>query len=88
MLEEDPRVLFDQFQRQARDYVASPGVIKALELDRMCMKLYPLVARRLSATTLSNQIRDFGRGLPRREADELAALLDEILETAREAGLT
>jgi len=88
MLEEDPRVLFEQFQRQATDYVASPGMMKALELDQVCMKLYPLAARKLGSTTLSNQIRDFGRGLPRRELDELAALLDEILATAREVGLT
>lgn len=87
MLEEDPQVLFDQFVPKARSYVESPGVMAALELDKICMKLYPVVARKLGDTTLSNQIRDFGRGLPRKEASELAVLLDEILENARLQGL-
>ncbi len=87
MLAEDPQALFDQFVPKAKSYVQSPGVMAALELDRICMKLYPVVARKLGNTTLSNQIRDFGRGLPRKEAGELAALLDEILENARQEGL-
>lgn len=87
MLAEDPQALFDQFVPKARSYVQSPGVMAALELDRICMKLYPVVARKLGNTSLSNQIRDFGRGLPRKEADELAVLLDEILENARQEGL-
>jgi len=87
MLAEDPQALFDQFVPKARSYVQSPGVMAALELDRICMKLYPVVARKLGNTSLSNQIRDFGRGLPRKEADELAVLLEEILENARREGL-
>ncbi len=87
MLVEDPQALFDQFVPKARSYVESPGVMAALELDRICMKLYPVVARKLGDTALSNRIRDFGRGLPRKEADELAVLLEEILEHARQQGV-
>ena len=87
MLVEDPQALFDQFVPKAKAYIRSPGVMAALELDQICMKLYPLVARKLGDTNLSNQIRDFGRGLPRREAGELAQLLEAILENARHQGL-
>jgi hypothetical protein len=87
VLEENPQALFDQFVPKARAYLEQPGVMAALELDRICMKLYPVVARKLGNTSLSNQIRDFGRGLPRKETDELAVLLEEILENARQEGL-
>ncbi len=88
MLADDPQALFDQFVPKARSYVASPGVMAALELDGICERLYPLVARKLGHTELSNRIRDFGRGLPRREPEELQLLLEEILALAGEAGLT
>ncbi len=87
MLAEDPQALFDQFVPKARAYVEAPGMMAALELDDLCAKLYPLVARKLDDTALSSKIRDFGRGLPRKPPDELARLLDEILESARRAGL-
>ncbi len=88
MLSEDPQLLFDAFVLQARDYVAAPSIKTALELDRQCMQLYPLVARVLKDMELSNQIRDFGRGLPRKESSELAQMLEDILVAAGDAGLT
>lgn len=87
MLAEDPQRLFDEFAPLARAYIKAPGVMKALELDKVCMKLYPVVARKLEDLTLANRIREFGRNLPRKEADELAVLLEEIFAGARQAGL-
>ncbi len=88
MLADDPQALFDQFVPKARDYVASPGVMAALELDAICERLYPLVARKLGDMALANAIRDFGRGLPRKGEAELARLLEEILARARACGLS
>jgi len=88
MLAEDAQALFDQFVPKARAYVESPGVMAALELDGLCERLYPLVARKLGSTDLANHIRDFGRGLPRKGEEELRALLEEILVLADEQGLT
>ncbi|WP_456375111.1 hypothetical protein [Thiolapillus sp.] len=88
MLLEDPQVLFDQFVPQAKAYLDSPGVMAALELDAICAKLYPVIARVLENVELSNQIRDFGRNLPRKEIDELRAMLDSILADAKTAGLS
>ena len=88
MIEEDPQALFDRFLSRARDYLASPGMVAALELDDICMTLYPLVIRRLEDAELSTKIREFGRSLPRRDATELASLLDEIVSAAaRHQGL-
>ena len=87
MLNNDCQSLFDQFVPMARKYLEAPGVMAALELDQLCMKLYPAVAREKQDQALSNMIREFGRGLPRKEADELAAMFDEIIEQARVAGL-
>ncbi|WP_041069569.1 hypothetical protein [Thiolapillus brandeum] len=87
MLNDDCQSLFDQFVPMARQYLDSPGVMAALELDQLCMKLYPAVAREKQDQELSNMIRDFGRGLPRKEADELAVMFDGIIEQARVAGL-
>lgn len=84
---DDPQPLFDQFLPKARRYVESPGVMAALELDGICEKLYPLVARKLGDTALSNRIRDFGRGLPRKSESELRVLLEEIQELAGQHGL-
>jgi hypothetical protein len=84
---DDPRPLFDQFVPKARAYVESPGVMAALELDGICERLYPLVARKLGDTALSNRIRDFGRGLPRKGQEELRVLFEEILVLAEEKGL-
>ncbi|WP_457666323.1 hypothetical protein [Thiolapillus sp.] len=88
MLKEDPQSLFDLFVTQTRDYLDSPGVMAALELDKTCMMLYPVIARTLDNRPLSNMVRDFGRGLPRKEADELQELLHAILAKAKAAGLT
>jgi hypothetical protein len=88
MLNEDCQRLFDEFVPMARRYLQSPGVMAALDLDKMCMQLYPAVAREKQDQELSNMIRDFGRGLPRKEAAELAALLDAILRQADSAGIT
>ncbi len=88
MLNEDCQRLFDEFVPMARSYLQSPGVMAALDLDKVCMQLYPAVAREKQDRELSNMIRDFGRGLPRREASELAALLDTILQQAQATGLT
>jgi len=87
MLEENLQALFDQFVPKAKAYLEKPGVMAALELDKLCMRLYPLVARQLGDMALSNRIRDFGRGLPRLEPQELAGLLDEILSQAGRHGL-
>ena len=87
MLVEDPQAVFDDFAHQARNYVASPGIRAALELDKVCTRLAPMVARVLKNTRLSNQIRDFGRGLPRKEADELRLLLQDIFAEATASGL-
>jgi len=59
----------------------------ALELNDLCERLYPLVARKLGNRELSEKIRSFSRGLPRKEPHELTRLLDEIMEDARNAGL-
>ncbi len=83
----DPQPLFDQFVSKARGYVESPGVMAALELDGLCEKLYPMVARKWEDQTLANLIRDFGRGLPRKTDEELRVLLEEILSLAGERGL-
>lgn len=87
MLNDDCQSLFHQFVPMARQYLESPGVMAALDLDQLCMKLYPAVAREKRDQELSNRIREFGRGLPRKEVHELGAMLDEILEQAQGAGL-
>jgi len=87
MLAEDAQALFDQFVPKARAYVESPGVMAALELDSLCERLYPLVARKFGDTDLANRIRDFGRGLPRKGQEELKYLFEEILVLAEEQGL-
>ncbi|WP_456414124.1 hypothetical protein [Thiolapillus sp.] len=87
MLQDDPQLLFDQFLPQAREYLDSPGLMAALELDKTCMKLYPAVARMSGNNRLSNLIRDFARSLPRKEAGELRNLLDQILVEAKAGGL-
>ena len=78
MQRNDLSALMEKFLAEAADYLDQPGVMKALELDQLCMKLYPLVARETGDMALSNQIRDFGRGLPRKEVGELKVLLDRI----------
>ncbi len=87
MLNDDCQSLFDQFVRQSRDYLASPGFMAALELDQQCMKLYPAIVREKKDQELSNMIRTFGRSLPRKEPGELAAQFESILERAQTAGL-
>ncbi len=87
MLADDLQASFDHFVRKAGAYVESPGMMAALELDGICERLYPLVARHLGDTGLANRVRDFGRGLPRKSPEELQALFDEILALARERGL-
>ncbi len=85
MQSNDLPALMEKFLAEAAAYLDQPGVMKALELDQLCMKLYPLVARETGDMVLSNKIRDFGRGLPRKETDELKALFEVIraqLETA------
>ena len=78
MQSNDLPALMEKFLAEAAAYLDQPGVMKALELDQLCMKLYPLVARETGDMVLSNKIRDFGRGLPRREANELKMLFEEI----------
>ncbi len=78
MQSNDLPALMEKFLAEAAAYLDQPGVMKALELDQLCMKLYPLVARETGDMVLSNKIRDFGRGLPRREANELKVLFEEI----------
>ncbi len=78
MQSNDLQALMERFFAEAAAYLEAPGVMKALELDQLCMKLYPLVARETGDMTLSNQIRDFGRGLPRKEVEELKVLFDRI----------
>ncbi|WP_293649900.1 hypothetical protein [Thiolapillus sp.] len=87
MLNENAQKLFGDFIKQSRDYLSSPGIMAALELDKLCMQLYPIVARRLGDLALSNSIRDFGRSLPRKQPEELQALFDDILSQAQSAGL-
>ncbi len=87
MLNEHCQSLFDQFVPMARQYLDSPGVMAALELDQLCMKLYPAVAREKQNQELSNRIREFGRGLPRKETEELRGLLQDIFTEAQAAGL-
>ena len=88
MLVEDPQAVFDDFAVKAKNYLDSPGIMAALELDKLCSRLAPMVARMLKNTRLSNQIRDFGRGLPRKEPDELRLLLQDIFIEAKAAGLS
>ena len=80
MLSEDLQTLIKRFLNDAAAYLEQPGVMKALELDQLCMKLYPMVARETGDTALSNGIRDFGRQLPRKEVPELKVLFEEIRE--------
>ncbi len=87
MLNDDCQSLFDQFVPKARQYLDAPGVMAALELDQLCMKLYPAVAREKQNQELSNMIREFGRGLPRKETEELRLLLQDIFSEARATGL-
>ncbi len=87
MLNDDCQSLFDQFVPMARQYLEAPGVMAALELDQLCMKLYPAVAREKQNQELSNMIREFGRGLPRKETEELRLLLEDIFTKAQSAGL-
>jgi len=88
MLNEDCQRLFNEFVPMARRYLQSPGIMAALELDKVCMHLYPAIARERQDQDLSNMIRDFGRGLPHKESSELAVLLDAILRQAQASGLT
>ncbi len=88
MLNDDCQSLFDQFVPMARQYLDAPGVMAALELDQQCMKLYPAVAREKQNQELSNMIREFGRGLPRKEVEELRQLLQDIIAEAQAAGLS
>ena len=85
MLKEDPQSLFDLFVTQTRGYLDSPGVMAALELDKTCMMLYPVIARTLDNRPLSNMVRDFARGLPRNAPEESAALFDAICQQAKAA---
>ena len=87
MLNNDCQALFDTFIPMAREYLRNPGVMAALELDKLCMQLYPTIAREKGDMALSNSIREFGRGLPRKDADELQTLLEQILLQAEAAGL-
>ena len=87
MLQDDPQLLFERFSKQAKDYLNAPNMMAALELDNTCMQLYPLLARVSEDMSLSNQIRNFGRSLPRSEAAALRNLLEKILADARASGL-
>ncbi|HDK38593.1 MAG TPA: hypothetical protein ENG92_06220 [Thiolapillus brandeum] len=87
MLNDDCQTIFDVFVPMARDYLESPGIMAALELDKICMQLYPMVARNLGNMELSNRIRDFGRNLPRKNTDELRVLFKDILSLGQSAGL-
>ena len=82
MLGESLQTLFKRFFDEAAAYLEQPGVMKALELDQLCMKLYPLVARETGDMALSHSIRDFGRNLPRKEVADLRVLFEEIQELA------
>jgi hypothetical protein len=88
MLQDDPQLLFERFNTLAKTYLDKPGIMAALELDRVCMQLYPLVARITADMELSNRIREFGRELPRKDVDELSVLLQHIFTRAQASGLT